>query len=391
MYKILITLFHFFLLSHPAISSETDLSDMQISLLTCDPGKELYSAFGHTALRVNIPIQGIDLVYNYGTFDFRTEGFYIKFLRGALPYRLAVEDISQFLNEYNYLERGVREQVLRLNDEEKRNIWLFLQENMRPENIEYPYDFFFDNCSTRVRDLIINNLRAGKASIEQLSEKGEYTFRQLLHQYLRSRPWTRLGIDLIIGKRADRIASLRDQMFLPDYLHDNLVLLSNESNEPWVMESYKLLSFQGMRHKTMNPTINWPVIVFISMSISLLVLKYFCNKILATKILNSFAFLVGIAGCLVLFMTVGTVHYATKFNFNLMFLHPGFLFIPFLRGKSKYNLLIICIILTALFTVLALFGLANSIVSTWPVLLFVFSALLAIWHDKPQEDRPYIS
>lgn len=388
MYKIFITLLYFFQLSRPAISSESDLSDMQISLLTCDPGKELYSTFGHTALRISIPSQGIDFVYNYGTFDFRTEGFYIKFLRGALPYRLAVEDIAQFLNEYRYLERGVREQVLKLNDEEKRNIWLFLQENIKPENVEYPYDFFFDNCSTRVRDLIINNLRSGEASIDQLSEKGKYTFRQLLHQYLRSRPWTRLGIDLIIGKRADRIASLRDQMFLPDYLHDNLVLLSNKSSEPWVSESYQLLSFDGLRQKTMNPTINWPVILFVFLSISLIVLKYFCNKILATKILNSLAVLIGIAGCLILFMTVGTVHHATKFNFNLMFLHPGFLFIPFLKGKSKHNFLIVCIILTLLFTVLALFGLANSIVSTWPVLLFVFSMLLAIWHDRPLEDQP---
>ena len=391
MYKIFITLLYLLQFSHPAISSELDLSDMQISLFTCDPGKELYSTFGHTALRISIPSQGIDFVYNYGTFDFKTEGFYIKFLRGLLPYRLAVESIEQFLNEYRYLERGVREQVLQLSDEEKRNIWLFLQENIKPENVEYPYDFFFDNCSTRVRNLIINQLRPGKSGIDQLSEKGKYTFRQLLHQYLKSRPWSRLGIDLIIGKRADRIASLREQMFLPDYLHDNLALLSDKSNDPWVSESYQLLSFVEMRQKSMNPTINWPMILFISLSISLIVLKYFCNKILNAKIMSSLAVLIGVAGCIILFMTVGTVHYATKLNFNLMFLHPGFLFIPFLKGKSKRNFLMICIMLILLFTVLALFGLANSMVSTWPVLLFVFSVLLAIWHDRPSIDQPYIS
>ena len=353
----------------------TQYSDMEVSLLTCDPGDELYSTFGHTAIRIKIPSQRIDYVFNYGTFDFNTSGFYLKFLRGLLPYRLAVEDISSFLNEYHYLQRGVREQILQIDTSEKIKIWMALQENMKPENIEYPYDFFFDNCSTRVRDLLLKHIHTSNESGSLLINDGSYTFRQMLHQYLASSPWTRLGIDLIIGKRADRKATLSEQMFLPDYLHDNFIPLKNIENNSIASESYQVLVFDEKRKKILTPSSNWPMLFFTGISLLLIVIRYKFRSILNKKILNILFYIVGIGGCIVLFMTSGTIHYATKLNFNLMFLHPGLLLIPFLRGKNQVRFIYICMLLVLLFAILSILGLANSMVSTWPVALFVLSVL----------------
>jgi hypothetical protein len=310
-------------------------------------------------------------VYNYGTFDFRTKGFYIKFLRGLLPYRLAVEDISTFLNEYHYTHRGVREQILEIRSEEKQKIWLYLQENMKPENIEYPYDFFFDNCSTRVRDLIINQLNPDQRRNEILDQEGDLTFRQMLHKYLKASPWVRLGIDLIIGKRADRLATIGEQMFLPDYLHDNLTTLKNSTNSSLTSESYQVLDFSEMRQKVMTTSTNWPLLIFATLSIIFLFLRYKYSYFITALMI-----MMGLCGCIILFMTVGTVHYATKLNFNLMFLHPGFLIIPLLRGKSRTTFVMICMTMVLLFILMALVGLTNSIVSTWPVIMFVLCTLL---------------
>jgi hypothetical protein len=349
--------------------------EMEISMFTCDPGEELYSTFGHTAVRIKNPSQRIDYVFNYGTFDFKTQGFYLKFLRGILPYRLVVEDISSFLNEYHYFNRGVREQVLDINDSEKEKIWLFLQENLKPENVEYPYDFFFDNCSTRVRDLLLRHIDTDESADLLLKNEGAYSFRQMLHQYLASSPWTRLGIDLIIGKKADRIATISEQMFLPDYLHDNIIDLKSPENKLIAAQSYKVLPFDDMRAKVMTPTTNWPLLLFTSLSLILLLLKYKFSHMINTKMLNILIFVFGLGGCVILFMTVGTVHYATKLNFNLMFLHPGFLVISFLKGKNQDRFISICMLLVLLFALLAGLGLANSMVSTWPLALFILSVL----------------
>ncbi|HLV53398.1 MAG TPA: DUF4105 domain-containing protein, partial [Cryomorphaceae bacterium] len=128
------------------------LSDRaQVSLLTCGPGQDLYATFGHSALQIHDPVTGLDRVYNYGTFDFDTEGFYVKFTRGKLNYILSVTTFDQFIWEYEYTGRSVFRQVLDLSPAQKEDLFAFLEQNALPENREYKYDFFYDNCSTRIR------------------------------------------------------------------------------------------------------------------------------------------------------------------------------------------------------------------------------------------------
>ncbi|HRD07117.1 MAG TPA: DUF4105 domain-containing protein, partial [Saprospiraceae bacterium] len=197
---------------------DTLMNNTQISLLTCDPGSEIYSLFGHSAVRVKNEEKNFDVVFNYGTFDFQTPNFTLKFMRGKLPYRLAVASYGSFLKEYHYFKRGVREQVLQINNSQKEDIIRFLENNAKPENAEYKYDFFYDNCSSRIRDVFEKTLHYPP----QYSGENKLTFRNLLHRYLEAWPWLRTGIDIIIGSKADKIADASAQMFIPDKLHDNL-------------------------------------------------------------------------------------------------------------------------------------------------------------------------
>ena len=221
-----------------AQSPDSLLSSTSISLITCDPGDEIYSLFGHSAIRIKNTSQNYDVVYNYGTFDFRTPNFTVKFMRGKLPYRLVVSTFDNFLMEYHHFKRGVREQNLQITNDQKKEIIRFLENNAKPENAEYKYDFFFDNCSSRIRDVFENNLGQPLT----YSSKEDVTFRDLLHQYLIGWPWTKLGIDMIIGSKADVKASASQQMFLPDKLHD---ILGNavSSGKTFLAESYQVLIF----------------------------------------------------------------------------------------------------------------------------------------------------
>src|SRR5690606_22569898 len=157
------TKFLFFLLFMPllVLGQSVKLSPRaEISIITCGPGEELYSSFGHSAFRVKDPALKLDFAYNYGTFDFNKPNFYIKFAQGKLLYELSVSYFEDFVYNYKIEGRWVKEQVLNLSQDEKNQLFNFLNINAQPENKEYLYDFFFDNCSTKIRDVleeVLNN------------------------------------------------------------------------------------------------------------------------------------------------------------------------------------------------------------------------------------------
>ena len=132
----------------------------KVSLLTSSPGEDLYAQFGHSAIRITDTLSGQDLVFNYGLFDFNTPGFYVKFIRGKLPYQLGIQRFDAFLNAYIEENRQCRELEINLNEKERLALINFLSVNYLPENREYPYDFFFDNCATRIRDILENKFQA---------------------------------------------------------------------------------------------------------------------------------------------------------------------------------------------------------------------------------------
>ena len=216
----LYTILSFFLLLPSAGQAPANSNDsIRLSLLTCAPGEEIYSLFGHTAIRYENPSQGIDVVFNYGLFSFNTPNFIFRFSLGETDYQLGVTDYEHFAAEYAFYGRSVWQQTLNLTDEEKTKLIQLLQENYRPENRVYRYNFFYDNCATRPRDKIEESI-AGKVVYPTEPQDGSRTFRDIVHQYCKGHPWACFGIDLCIGSEADQPITQRQMMFAPFYLMD---------------------------------------------------------------------------------------------------------------------------------------------------------------------------
>ncbi|NNF33644.1 MAG: DUF4105 domain-containing protein [Saprospiraceae bacterium] len=308
------------------------MDDIKISLLTCDPGDQLYSTFGHSAVRVFNERTGIDVVYNYGTFDTDTPGFYTKFLRGKLPYRLSKATYAAFLYEYNFYKRGVKELVLNLSTREEVQMIEFLETNYLPENRSYPYDFFFDNCATRIRDIIpeIN------PNVEWQSVSEEITFRQMLHQFLPGMPWSEFGIDLIIGSVADREASDKDQMFLPGYLHDHFEAATLSEDANLIKESYRVLTFEEEAKERMKSKWFTPHIIFgLLILLEIFILFFIKRKSKAIQWYNRlFFFSIGLASLLMLGLWFLTDHQATGNNWNILWASPLYLFFPWMKRSD---------------------------------------------------------
>ena len=159
-----------------------------ISVLTMGPGNALNDSFGHSAFRILDPNQHIDVVYNYGVYDFNTPHFYLKFTKGQLMYQLDRTSFNLFYRHYMEQNRWIKEQVLNLTTAEKQEVFNFLQNNYLPENRNYSYDFFFDNCATRIRDVLARVLK-NKLVYNSQFETDTYTFRQLIQKTYSGKNW----------------------------------------------------------------------------------------------------------------------------------------------------------------------------------------------------------
>ncbi|MBW6498993.1 MAG: DUF4105 domain-containing protein [Bacteroidales bacterium] len=312
-----------------AFGNSPELSSRaRISLLTATPGDELYAVFGHSALRVTDPETGLDEVYNYGTFDFDTPNFYLKFVRGQLLYKLSVVPHEYFLLEYRYEGRGISEQVLNLSQEELQRIYDFLQVNRQPGNEYYLYDFFYDNCATRIRDIAEVQLQPdwGEEPVPEFSR----SFRDLLKPYLQYKPWARFGIDLVLGLPADRKATPWHYMFLPDEMFLAFAQARHNNGRPLV-ERYSLLleqTFEPAKPGFFEPVAaGW--LLFLLGLLSLL-------KIRIARVFDKFFFsLLGAIGLVILLLWFFSDHESTKGNLNLLWALPTHLYFIF-KGNMIY-------------------------------------------------------
>lgn len=193
-----------------------DNDSIEISLLTCTPGREIWSEFGHTAVRVHIVNKGIDMSVNYGMFSSDTPHFIEKFIFGLTDYWVDIEGFQDFLLEYEYFGRGVIEQKLNIPHSDKLAIVRAIYKNIRPENKVYRYNFFYDNCTTRARDIITDNL-SGKVTYPP-AQTDSCSYRDMVHRWTKDYPWTRFGEDLLLGLPADWATTKTQQQFLPDNL-----------------------------------------------------------------------------------------------------------------------------------------------------------------------------
>ena len=326
-----------------------DTSRIRISLLTVTPGEELYSTFGHSALRVIDSNSVTDIVFNYGTFNFDDKDFYLKFLRGRLNYFVNAENFEDFQFANFSDNRGITEQVLNFSAAEKINIRHALIENLKEENKYYLYNFFLDNCTTRLRDIIVKNHQPVPV-LSSVMPAGA-TFRDGLHKYqdLSDRPWTKLGMDLLLGTPADELMTPAQQAYLPDNL---MYALDSVKNTTLVLSTQELypVNVQTKRKVIFRP------FVFFSLLLGLFILLSFSQKNAAKKtlmLLDSFLFFtIGLFGIIFVMMWVATDHYMMKNNYNILWAWPmHIIYAFFINKKSKkvatYSL-ITCIFLLLL-------------------------------------------
>lgn len=305
-------------------------NEAEISILTCSPGKELYSLFGHTAIRVQDPKANLDEVFNYGTFDFDTPHFYLKFAQGLLTYQLSATSFHNFMLSYQMEERSVYSQRLRLDSLQKQQLFDLLLENYRPENRSYLYNFLFDNCTTRARDIIAKSLQ--NSHFEWNTPDLDKNFWNLLDEYLAVSPWVQWGIHTILGQPGNRTTTPYQYMFLPDYLMYGLNTATIDHKH--LAEKAQLL-YEAPEQDNATPWYFAPLFIFGIGALLLIILlwKSRGKAMLNTIVLPTFLF-TGVVGCLLVFLGGFTAHPITAPNWNILWANPlNLIALPFLLGK----------------------------------------------------------
>lgn len=324
----------FFLWIYSDICAQERLSEAaEIYVLTLGPYQgELYSAFGHSAIRVVDTTEGLDDVYNWGVFDFDQPNFYLNFARGYLYYKLGVHPYDRFRDYYIYHNRYIHVQKLNLNQAQKQKLFDYLQWNSLPENQNYRYDYFYNNCATKVRDVMFT-VFGDSIKFDGSYVKTDYTIRDLTDIYLQHQPWGDLGIDICLGLPMDKKASPEEYMFLPDYIESGFNHATIGSL-PLVSET---ISVYESREEEIKSSLFHPLIVFIVFAILVLALSIwdFKRKKLS-KWFDALLFgVLGLVGCLLFFLWLFTDHKAAAVNFNLLWAFPLHLVVAFALFKDR--------------------------------------------------------
>lgn len=317
------------------LSSGQRFSDnTRISFLIASPGAELYASFGHSGLRIIDTTRQLDMVFDFGVFNFDTPNFYVKFVQGKLPYLLAARNFENYWAEYSRSQQSVKEYIVQLEGAQKQQLLSLLAENYRPENRQYLYDFFYDNCATRLRDLI--EQAAGDQLIKKELEEVNITLRDLLHASLVDKPWSAYGIDIILGLEADVKADLRKRMFLPEWLPRalaNYQLQTPTQARPVLSAPIVLKKAEALKAPPF-----WVSPPFVMSVICLLLAGLFLGlkQPSYARGLDALLFIIlGLSSLLLLFLWFGTDHIATKRNLNILWVNPLYLVLLFFIKKMS--------------------------------------------------------
>lgn len=314
----------------------------EITMVTILPGEPVYTMFGHSALRVYDPVQNVDRLYNYGTFDFDDPFFIPKFAYGHLRYFLSVASYPGAVQVYKQQGRPVIEQKLNLSTEQKTALYRFLQTNAQPEHRYYQYDFFFDNCSTRIRDALEQAL--GEAVTFANHPSPDRSFRHLLDPYAADRPLLDLGFDLGLGTPADRTPSPREAMFLPEQLleaFNNATVTREGAPRPLVTQTDTTYWISG--YTSTPSTFDWPVPLawlFLGLTLAWTGWQASTGRLpgeVGDAILLS---VVGSIGAIGFFLWFISEHAVTQNNWNLLWAWPTHLIAAavLLRRPGTYGL-----------------------------------------------------
>ncbi len=336
--KIIISLVSGFLLTGAIFGKDSfPFSEhAEFSLLTNTPGEELYTIFGHSAIRFSDTTKGIERVYNYGTFDFSTPNFYLKFIKGKLNYFLSVNNFQGYLSG-TYPVQTVYEQKFRLSGEQKLELLKFLETNYIPENRFYLYDFFFDNCATRIRDALVTTY-GEDISFDLFSSGDEKTFRELLDAYIKKYPWLDFGIDLVLAMPTDKVATPSQYMFLPDYLMEAFAMatLEDEKGEMKALVKETQVVKEGKQTGHGYSYFLTPVFLFWVLFgfIAIIFVLELRSRTIYHWFDRFFLFVTGLLGIVLLLLWFGTDHAVMKNNLNIIWALPLHAIMAFLLNKK---------------------------------------------------------
>ena len=317
-------------LSLSAMADVIRLSDSAvISLMTCTPGDEVYSKYGHSAIRVLDPANGIDVTFNYGIFNFQTEHFYAKFVRGETWYQLGIQTTRYFIEDSKETGRDTYEQVLNLSQAEKQSLFNALEENSRPENKYYLYNFVFDNCATRPFLLMQNSM--GEVFCTPQFDTRRDTYRDMITYYSEKNSWAGFGINLAFGKDADVVMTPRQRLFLPEQLMDYVSEATRQNGEPLcVSANVKPFDVKA------NPFLTSPYMATLLVIVLIVVVTAFdmlrtrkSNTIKISWWLDETLFFGGtVVGVILFYLSYFSIHPLVEYNWNLLLINP-LLIVPF--------------------------------------------------------------
>ena len=350
-----------------------DISNTEISVLTCSPGDEIYSIFGHTAVRVYNPNTKVDAVVNYGLFDFNQESFVYRFVKGETDYMCGVENFNTFLYSYAWRGSGVKATVLDLTDAEKERIIRVLTNDLKPQNREYRYNFAYNNCATKIRD-IVNFAYSGKC--ESLLPS-EYTFRQIIDKYAENYPWFMFSFDICLGGRDyNTLMTPEEVQFLPEHLdaalNNSLINRDGEELRPNTRQEILLTPAD----KTIENTLFTPIVVasiLLILSIINLVLGNKC-RIASNIYSGTLLFTYTIVGLLITFLIFFSDHPFTTWNMNILIFNP-LLIIQFVGLMVKNKGIVFKIANAALILLAVLFILYAAIFWSFTNHAFIILAI----------------
>ena len=306
----LLLLFGFFT-SSQLIAQDSSKAALQISILTCAPGEDVYTAWGHTAIRIIDSAKQTDIVYNFGTFDFNTPNFLVEFVKGNLNYFLSADDFQNFIAEYQYYGRTIKEQVLILSDAEKIKWHNALQKNLEGNNRYYLYNFITDNCTTRVKDGFYQFVNT------QVPPSNIKSFRTHVVEapYQQGIPWIGLGIDVLLGAVSDQTPTALQAGFLPDLLFEQLAA------QPQFIATTQNYNFT----KTTASKPTDPIYYIVGLILVYLFVSKWNARwaVIAAKFLDiTLLFIYGLGGLLLVYMSLFSKHTACHYNFNIDWIHP---------------------------------------------------------------------
>ena len=308
----------------------------EVSIITAGPGTELYEAFGHSALRIKDPVLQLDLIYNYGMFDFNAPNFYSNFTKGKLIYKLGRYRFDYFLRGYNTDKRWIKEQVLNLTRDEKQAFFTYLEKNAAPQNASYFYDPYFNNCATKLRD-ITQEVLGDKISWNDEDIEANLSFRQLMNREIPWNTWGSFGINLALGSKLDQKADFKEYMYLPDYVYSifkNSTIQLNNENTSLVKKENTILQYDELQQ---NTSLLSPFLIFSLLSLLglFVTFKDYKNRVRTKALDFILLFVTGIIGVLIVFLWFFTDHSTTPNNFNVLWAFAPNLILAFLLLKRR--------------------------------------------------------